>query len=185
MKRTRRKVADTSRMRAAQNRPDVIAKKRAAALISQNRLEVKAKQRAAWFRNPRKSPGATGKTWTVKDTTKVREAAIRRGLNCRKYRNTKIEQELAAELDRRGMQYSRNVPIKSIANVDFLLSDNKTVIECDGCYWHGCPEHFPEKSSDKDTLKTNSLLSNGYVVFRFWEHEILSSAEACVNKIKI
>ena len=54
----------------------------------------------------------------------------------------------------------------------------------DGCYWHGCPEHFtvPATNFDywsakigrnraRDAETTALLEERGWCVLRFWEHE--------------
>ncbi len=54
----------------------------------------------------------------------------------------------------------------------------------DGCFWHGCPEHFtlPKTNTDfwrdkiegnrrRDEDTTERLQQLGFTVLRFWEHE--------------
>jgi len=54
----------------------------------------------------------------------------------------------------------------------------KTIIEADGCYWHGCPicNHKPHKGLKerkiRDKIRTEELQENGFKVIRLWEHEI-------------
>lgn len=60
----------------------------------------------------------------------------------------------------------------------------KVAVFIDGCYWHGCPEHYvPPKTNsgywsekvarnmarDRDT--DHRLQEAGWTVLRFWEHE--------------
>ncbi len=60
----------------------------------------------------------------------------------------------------------------------------KLAVFIDGCYWHGCPEHYvPPKTnsgywSDKvarnmtrDADTNQRLKEAGWTVLRFWEHE--------------
>lgn len=69
----------------------------------------------------------------------------------------------------------------------------KVAVFIDGCYWHGCPEHYvPPKTNpgywsqkvagnmnrDRDT--DQQLLAAGWTVLRFWEHE---SPEDCAVRI--
>ena len=78
-----------------------------------------------------------------------------------------------------------------IAIVDFYLPELNTVIQCDGCYWHGCPVHFPnttvlQKNKKKRDAKQDFILeAGGLKVHRFWEHEINQSAEECIKKTKL
>jgi DNA mismatch endonuclease (patch repair protein) len=54
----------------------------------------------------------------------------------------------------------------------------------DGCYWHGCPDHYvPSKSNReywerkiagnarRDLTTTSTLMEAGWVVLRYWSHE--------------
>lgn len=63
----------------------------------------------------------------------------------------------------------------------------------DGCYWHGCPEHFTMPATNLDywstkigrnqarDLETTTLLEGrGWVVLRFWEHELLAAVAASI-----
>jgi DNA mismatch endonuclease (patch repair protein) len=69
----------------------------------------------------------------------------------------------------------------------------KVAVFIDGCYWHGCPEHYvPPKTNpgywsdkvarnmarDRDT--DQRLTEAGWAVLRFWEHE---ASEDCAARI--
>ncbi len=69
----------------------------------------------------------------------------------------------------------------------------KVAVFIDGCYWHGCPEHYvPPKTNpgywsdkvarnmarDRDT--DQQLIEAGWTILRFWEHE---SPGDCALKI--
>ncbi len=69
----------------------------------------------------------------------------------------------------------------------------KVAVFIDGCYWHGCPEHYvPPKTNagywsgkvarnmarDRDT--DQRLREAGWTVLRFWEHE---PSEDCAERI--
>ena len=59
-----------------------------------------------------------------------------------------------------------------------IIINQKTVIECDGCYWHGCQICKPKKYSwtekriNLDKLRTEELIEKGFRVLRLWEHKI-------------
>ncbi|MDH6226814.1 DNA mismatch endonuclease Vsr [Streptomyces sp. MJP52] len=74
-----------------------------------------------------------------------------------------------------------------------VFGPTKVAVFIDGCYWHGCPEHYvpPRTNSgywsekvlrnvqrDRDT--DQKLKENGWLVLRFWEHE---PAENCAQQI--
>lgn len=65
----------------------------------------------------------------------------------------------------------------------------------DGCYWHGCPDHYaPSKTNCEywdDKIRTNRqrdedtnrrLAEAGWTVIRVWEHE---SPEAAARRIAV
>lgn len=67
---------------------------------------------------------------------------------------------------------------------DLLFTRVRVAVFIDGCYWHGCPEHFSVPATKLDywstkisqnqarDLETTALLAaHGWLVLRFWEHE--------------
>jgi len=54
----------------------------------------------------------------------------------------------------------------------------KTIIECDGCFFHACPicklkeYYWTVKRRELDKLRTQELKEKGYRVIRLWEHDI-------------
>ncbi len=106
----------------------------------------------------------------------------------RRFKNTSIELKIEEELKSRKIKYEKQTPILEIANVDFFLSDYKIVIQCDGCFYHNCPIHYPNhhlESRGREIKQDTIMRENGLTVYRFWEHEINKSAGDCINKIKI
>lgn len=68
---------------------------------------------------------------------------------------------------------------------DLAWRNRKLAVFVDGCYWHGCPQHCRRPSSNAEywnhkinrnmerDQKTSELLrSRGWMVLRFWEHEV-------------
>ena len=61
-----------------------------------------------------------------------------------------------------------------------VIISQKTIIECDGDYWHGNKEMFSNeklteriiKQRELDNKRTKELIENGFKVLRLWEHEI-------------
>jgi len=59
-----------------------------------------------------------------------------------------------------------------------VIIPKKTIIETDGCYWHGCPicnlnsHKNLERQKERDNLRTKELQEKGFRVIRLWEHEI-------------
>lgn len=110
------------------------------------------------------------------------------------YMNTSIERILEKEFIDMGLiknkDFYRNYRISNIAKVDFFFPAYNTIVEADGCYYHYClkckkGDNNTLKRVEIDRLKTNALKKEGYVVFRFWEHDIKSNVKLLVNKIQI
>jgi DNA mismatch endonuclease (patch repair protein) len=93
----------------------------------------------------------------------------------RKYSDTGIEKKTAAALNKLGIEYRKQEWIGRIAPVDFYVPDSDLIIEADGCYWHGCPTHFPNRNKRKqavDKIRNNVYTQLGFKVLRIWEHDI-------------
>lgn len=89
-----------------------------------------------------------------------------------------LEEKMEKSLNMVGIRYEREIKFKRF-HVDFLLRDIKTVIECDGEYWHLMPE-IQERDRRKDELLKNL----GYKIYRFSGHEIYKfTEEELSNKI--
>jgi DNA mismatch endonuclease (patch repair protein) len=86
---------------------------------------------------------------------------------------------------------------KLIGNPDIIFPVYKVAIFLDGCFWHGCPTcgHVPrtnylywktkiKRNIERDDIKTAALNDVGYLVIRFWEHEIINSIDACIEIVK-
>lgn len=130
-----------------------------------------------------------GKKRTEETKEKIRQSKVEwhKFNSNRKFKETKIELKIEEELIKRGINYQKQVPLCKIAIVDFYLPEHRVVIQADGCYWHNCPLHgkgFIDKE-DKDIKQNLVLTFNGFNVYRFWEHEINTSVEGCINKINI
>ena len=70
-----------------------------------------------------------------------------------------------------------------------MFSRARIAVFCDGCYWHGCPDHgtWPKANSDwwrqkiettklRDSDTNERLRSAGWLVIRVWEHEPVDDA---------
>lgn len=107
----------------------------------------------------------------VSDSTKekIRLARLKQIIP---FKDTSIEKIVQKELTKRNMPFRKHFAIYPY-QVDILLENFNLIIEADGCYWHGCPLHFPSSlRGKKDKVATAFLESKGYTVFRIWEHDI-------------
>lgn len=85
---------------------------------------------------------------------------------------------MAIALAAHDIAYDEQVGLCNVATVDFYLPTTRTVIFCDGDYWHNLPDHV-----ERDQRQTAILEAAGYRVFRFWGSEILADVDACVARL--
>ncbi|PBC77080.1 T/G mismatch-specific endonuclease [Streptomyces sp. TLI_235] len=101
-------------------------------------------------------------------------------------RDTSPELALRSLVHAAGLRYrvaSKPLP-KMRRTADMVFRPVRVAVFIDGCFWHGCPEHFvPPKTNpayweskiggnvtrDRDTDKR--LADEGWLVLRFWEHQ--------------
>lgn len=111
-------------------------------------------------------------------------------------KNTKPEMRLRHALWEEGLRYRLHYKINRI-RPDLVFIGKKVAIFIDGCQWHGCPEHYvrPKTREDfwqakllenvnRDSQQTLFLKSNGWSVYRIWEHEIWEDLPKVVFNIK-
>ena len=121
-------------------------------------------------------------------------------------RDTAIEVSFRKALWAKGLRYSLN-SAKLPGKPDIVLSSRRVVIFIDGDYWHGGQwyrrnlasledqyivseqpqkEYWTNKirkNMNRDCAATDKLLSRGWRVLRFWESEIKTDLDACVNRV--
>lgn len=95
---------------------------------------------------------------------------------------TGMELEIKPVLQALGFEYQQ----KGIyGKPDFAQSSAKIALFLDGCFWHGCPQHYREPETDRafwkakiernrkrDAQVTARLESEGWRVMRVWEHDL-------------
>jgi DNA mismatch endonuclease (patch repair protein) len=107
-------------------------------------------------------------------------------------RDTAPEILLRKEAHRRGLRYRVDVPLPGMRRrrADMVFGAIEVAVFVDGCFWHSCPEHLSVPKANRDwwveKLRRNverdratdaHLISLGWKVLRFWEHE--DPLEAC------
>jgi DNA mismatch endonuclease (patch repair protein) len=85
-----------------------------------------------------------------------------------------------------GMRYLVNTrPVAHLRRTaDLVFRGPRVAVFIDGCYWHGCPNHFRQPIANADywrdkiarnrarDAETDELLRReGWTVLRFWSHE--------------
>lgn len=113
-------------------------------------------------------------------------------------RDTSPELAVRRRLHALGLRY--RVSIRPIRNVrrtaDIVFTRAKVAIFIDGCFWHGCPEHYqaPARNAEfwlakrlrnqaRDADTDAVLKGEGWRSVRIWEHQIKEAPDAVVAEI--
>ena len=114
-------------------------------------------------------------------------------------KNTKPELLFRKALWKKGIRYRINNK-KLPGNPDISIKKYSLAIFIDGDFWHGY--HWDEKKEalksnqqfwipkiernmQRDQEVNNKLGEMGFAVFRFWEHEIKTDLERCLNDVLV
>ena len=93
---------------------------------------------------------------------------------------SKIEKKFQKILEINKIDFKKHKYISDIEHsyqCDILIKPN-IVIECDGIYYHNFPY-----GNKIDHIRTKEMREKGYIVFRFWEHEINNNIQKCINEV--
>ena len=118
-------------------------------------------------------------------------------MRANKRRDTSPEMTLRSALHRAGLRFRVDYPLPfdRRRRADIVFPRAKVAVFVDGCFWHGCPEHYvaPQANSEfwrakveanilRDRDTTQRLEDDGWAVLRFWEHDDL--AEHAVVRVR-
>ncbi|MET7593580.1 very short patch repair endonuclease [Streptomyces sp. NPDC005481] len=133
--------------------------------------------------------------WTPPEGSWASSAARRRNMQAIRSRDTKPERLVRSLLHAQGLRYRVAArPLPSLRRTaDIVFRPTKLAVFIDGCYWHGCPQHYvrPKTNSGywadkvvrnvaRDRNTDEQLRAAGWTVLRFWEHD---AAEECAVAI--
>jgi DNA mismatch endonuclease (patch repair protein) len=111
---------------------------------------------------------------------------VRASMRGNRGRDTAPERRLRTLLHARGLRYRVSTrPSPSLRRTaDIVFPKAHVAIFVDGCYWHGCPEHYrPARTNSefwrmkiaenqrRDAETNCALADQGWTVVRCWEHE--------------
>ena len=111
-------------------------------------------------------------------------------------RDTGPEMALRHELFSRGLRYRVGLaPLPGIRRtIDIAFPGAKVAVMVDGCFWHGCPEHYKSPKSHieyweakvrqnaaRDASTTGLLEAAGWRVIRLWAHTPVAEMAAVVE----
>ena len=110
--------------------------------------------------------------------------------------NTRPELLVRRELWQRGLRYRLHQSICG-SRPDIIFARTKVVVFIDGCFWHGCPQHYAapksrvefwaKKLSDnvlRDARQTQMLRKAGWCILRYMTHEIFDNMNSVINEIE-
>lgn len=144
---------------------------------------------------PSKADTGRDAAWAPPEGSWASSAAVRRNMQANKSRDTGPEKAVRRLLHAAGLRYrvSRQPLTGLRRTADIVFGPARVAVFIDGCYWHGCPDHYaPPKTNsgywspkiegnrlrDRDT--DSRLADAGWLVLRFWEHE---DPAVCAGKI--
>ncbi|MEZ3160956.1 very short patch repair endonuclease [Microbacterium sp. BWT-B31] len=123
-----------------------------------------------------------------------------RNMSAIRSRDTAPELAVRSILHARGMRYRTNFrPVAGVRRTaDIVFTRRRIAVFIDGCYWHGCADHFVMPKSNleywvpkiegnqrRDAQTTAMLTAAGWTVLRFWAHEpagnVADAIEAAVT----
>lgn len=109
-----------------------------------------------------------------------------------------IERRLGTALWKAGFRYRKHYRVTG--KPDFALVTRRVAIFCDSEFWHGYrwgerakrafktnqAYWFPkiERNRSRDRRVRKELEKDGWLVIRFWEHEINSDVDRCVARVR-
>lgn len=111
-------------------------------------------------------------------------------------RHTGPERTLRSLLWAAGLRYRLHARTPA-GRPDIVFSGAKVAVFVDGCFWHGCPNHYvrPRSSTEfwaaklaenvhRDAEQTRRLEELGWRVCRVWEHEVFEHPDRALDRIR-
>ena len=113
-------------------------------------------------------------------------------------KDTTIELALRKALWQRGIRYRKNYK-GLLGKPDIVIPKYRIAVFCDSDFWHGYDWEnrkariksnqdywIPkiERNMKRDREVTATLVEQGWIVLRFWEHTIRKELEECVEDIQ-
>jgi DNA mismatch endonuclease (patch repair protein) len=112
--------------------------------------------------------------------------AVRNVMRANRKRDTRPELAVRRRLHALGLRYRvacRPLPEKRWT-ADVVFTRARVAVFIDGCFWHGCPDHFSAprinasywgpkiaRNQERDAQVDAALRAVGWAVVRAWEHE--------------
>jgi DNA mismatch endonuclease (patch repair protein) len=125
-------------------------------------------------------------------------AANRKTMQANRSRDTRLELAVRRVVHARGLRYRVAIrPVRTVRrSADLVFTRARVAVFLDGCFWHGCPEHFhmpatnpeywgPKISANaaRDAETDRLLVAEGWTVLRFWEHTLALEAATQIEGV--
>lgn len=123
---------------------------------------------------------------------------VRKVMRANRPRDTRPEIAIRSAVHALGLRYRVNRrPVPGLRRTaDLVFAGPKVAVFVDGCFWHGCAEHYRPSTRNakfwstkvnnnrkRDAETDRRLTEAGWTVVRVWEHENVQEAAARVAKI--
>jgi DNA mismatch endonuclease (patch repair protein) len=108
---------------------------------------------------------------------------------------TTPERRLREALSTAGMQFTDDRA--PVGRPDLVDAARRVAVFVDGCFWHGCPDHYvrPRSREDfwsakltgnvaRDRRQTAELVALGWTVVRVWECDVNERLPDCVERVR-
>ena len=124
--------------------------------------------------------------WSAPEGSWASSEATRKKMRGNRSRDTSPELRVRSLVHRRGLRYRvAQRPIPTLRRTaDLVFRHAKVAVNVDGCFWHGCEQHYKEPKTNtaywrnkidgnrrRDRETDKLLTAAGWLVLRFWEHE--------------
>ncbi|WP_103663166.1 very short patch repair endonuclease [Microbacterium sp. CJ77] len=111
----------------------------------------------------------------------------RASMQANRGRDTTPELAVRRRLHAMGLRYRVSVgPVPNLRRTaDIVFTRARIAAFIDGCFWHGCPEHYQapvrngdfwlakrERNRERDAETDAALMAAGWTPLRFWEHQV-------------
>jgi len=115
-------------------------------------------------------------------------------------RDSGPERALRSALHLAGLRFRVDFPIRTPGarpvRPDVVFPKRRVAVFVHGCFWHGCPEHGTQPSTNaaywtqkinanrrRDLSTTAALERDGWTVIRVWEHEDPEVAAGAIARL--
>jgi DNA mismatch endonuclease Vsr len=136
----------------------------------------------------------------LKASNRQKRTSMQISFNMSRVRSSGSEIERVLERALRKQNLKPKKQAEMFGRPDFVFVRAKIAVFCDSHFWHGYNWKVKEKeirrnrsfwlpkilgNIRRDRLVTRRLRRDGWMVFRFWEHEILQNSSRCAERLKV